>query len=257
MKNAEDILNKIARAKYITTLDRVKSFWQMSLERSAREHTTFSTPFSLFQYKTMPFGTINSSATFQRLADKLLVGCEHFACAYIDDIVIFSDNFEDHVKNVDTVLNRIMNAKLTIKASKCQMGCAQVLNLGHVVGQGKLMPNPLKVKDIKEYDRPKTKKQVRAYLGLTGYYSSFIKNYADLASPLTSLLKKNLPNEVRWTDECENLFRNLKQALISAPILTGLDMTKQFELQCDASETGLGAVLSQRDKWEMTTLLYT
>ena len=141
---------------------------------------------------------------------EVLRECETFAQAYIDDICIFSHSWDDHIKHLDTVLERIQNAGLTVKPKKCSVGRSQVEYLGHVTGSGTIQPKDDKIQAVKEFPRPLTKKNVRAFLGLSGYYRRFISRYADIALPLTSLTKKALPNTVCWTQECEGAFETLR-----------------------------------------------
>ena len=120
-------------------------------------------------------------------------------------------------------------------------------NLGHVVGNGEVRPEEAKVQGVHDFPTPKTKKQVRAFLGITGYYRKFIAHFSEIATPLTDLTKKNAPNQVRWTDACESAFQTLKTALCSEPVLKSPDFGRPFTLQTDASDRGIGAVLSQCD----------
>ena len=243
MPRIDDILDQVAGAPFISTLDLTKGFYQVPLDPKSRPHTAFVTCFGQFQYTVLPFGLQNSSSTFMRLMHEVLRGCETFAQAYIDDICIFSHSWDDHIKHLDTVLERIQNAGLTVKPKKCSVGRSQVEYLGHVIGSGTIQPKDDKIQAVKEFPRPLTKKNVRAFLGLSGYYRRFISRYADIALPLTSLTKKALPNTVCWTQECEGAF----DLLTSAPILIAPDFTKPFILQADASNIGLGAVLGQLD----------
>ena len=141
----------------------------------------------------------------------------------------------------------LVGAGLTVKLSKCQFGMSKCTYLGHVIGSGSVEPEPSKVLVVKRFEAPKTKTQVRAFLGLTGYYRRFIPNYAAVALPLTELTKKMAPTDVTWTAKCEAAFQELKRLLCSTPVLASPDFEKPFILQTDASEYGVGAVLSQRD----------
>ena len=135
-----------------------------------------------------------------------------------------------------------------MRKHKCQFAMAECMYLGHKVGSGRVAPDDLKVEIIKKYPAPRTKKQVRSFLGLAGYYRKFISNYASLAVPLTDLTRKSAPTEVVWSPECEQAFVSLKTALCSSPVLRSPDFTKHFVLQTDASDRGIGAVLSQYDE---------
>ncbi len=250
MPSVEQITDEVAQGKYISTLDLTRGYYQVPLTTRAKEMSAFITPFGLFQYCVMPFGMVNSGATFQRLIDDVLEGCENFARGYIDDLVIFSNTWEDHKIHVREVLRRLTEAGLTVKPNKCTFGASTVQYLGHVVGSGGVAPNKDKVKEVLNFPRPTTKRDIRAFLGLSGYYSKFIQNYATIAKPLTDMTRKNLPNIVVWTGQAEQAFLTLKKRLTNAPILRAPDFERTFIVQTDASDYGLGAVLTQLDKDE-------
>ncbi|XP_075056971.1 uncharacterized protein LOC142143159 [Mixophyes fleayi] len=181
----------------------------------------------------------------QRLVDSLLEGQERHAVAYLDDIAVFSQTWEEHLIHLSSVLAKIAGAGLTIKPEKCQIGMNEVQYLGHRVGGGTLRPEPTKVDAIAAWPTPKTKKQVMSFLGTAGYYRKFVPQYSSLAKPLTDLTKKKLPQVVTWTPDCEEAFTALKSALTQSPVLQAPDFDRRFTVQTDASNYGLGAVLSQ------------
>ncbi|XP_040275735.1 uncharacterized mitochondrial protein AtMg00860-like [Bufo bufo] len=152
--------------------------------------------------------------------------------------------WEDHLQHLTQVLGWIHQAGLTIKPEKCQLGMSEVHYLGHRVGGGTLKPEPGKVDAIASWPTPRTKKQVMSFLGTAEYYRRFVPHYSILAKPLTDLTKKKLPSAVDWTNDCETAFRALKAALLSFPVLQAADFTLPFIVQTDASDFGLGAVLS-------------
>ena len=191
---------------------------------------------------------MSAPSTFQRLMDHILQGLHGFATAYLDDILIHSDTWEEHVKYLTVVFNRLQQAGLTIKGKKCNFAVNTCTYLGHIVGGGEVRPMDCKVSAVKEYERPQTKNQVRAFLGQCGYYPRFIPSYSTLACPLAELTKKNKENVVKWTEPCECAFNSLKEALTGKPVLTTPDSARKFILQTDASVTGLGYVLSQRNE---------
>ncbi|CAM4640739.1 unnamed protein product [Caretta caretta] len=173
---------------------------------------------------------------------------ESFSVAYIDDICVFSQTWEDHVSQVRQVLDRLQGAGLTVKAEKCKVGMAEVSYLGHRVGSGRLKPEPAKVEVIRDWPAPHTKKQVQAFNGLAGYYRRFVPHFSAIATPITELCKKGKPEKVVWTEQCQEAFRVLKEALGSGPVLANPDFDKPFMVFTDASDTGLGAVLMQEDE---------
>ena len=194
----------------------------------------------------MPFGLQGAPATFQRLIDRVLKGMESYAAAYLDDLVIHSRTWAKHLAQVRSVLQRLREAGLTAKPSKCQFGMAQCVYLGHIVGNGMVQPERGKLQGVEAFSNAKTKKEVRFFLGLTGYYRKFIPDYASIAASLTDFTKKTSPNQVLWNERCEAAFKRLKDLLCSAPVLQSPDFERDFVLQTDASD-GVGAVLSQVD----------
>ena len=245
----EDLIDKMAQAKYISIMDLSRGYWQIPLTDESKDITAFTTPFGLWQFVTMPFGLADAQATCQRLVDtKLIRGLEDHAAAYVDDLTVFSMSWEEHLVHLQDMLERLRDAGLTVKPKKCKFGMKETEYLGHVVGNGVVKPCQSKTEAVKKFQVPETKKQVRSFLGLAGYYRKFIKNFSDLAAPLTNLTKKREPQKVKWTQECDQAFRQLKEVLCNKPVLKAPDFTKEFRLQTDASEYGLGAVLSQKDE---------
>ena len=197
----DDLIDQLGQTKYTTTLDLSRGYWQVPLAEADQPKSAFTTPFGLYQFKVMPFGLCGAPATFQRMTDQLLRGVELFAAAYLDDLVIFSKTWEDHLQHIKIVLQRLRKAGLTAKPSKCQFAMDQCSYLGHVVGNGIVKPEEQKLKAVREFAVPQTKREVRTFLGLTGYYRRFIPNYSTYALPLTDLTKKASPTKVVWTDD--------------------------------------------------------
>ena len=248
MPRVDDLIDRVSSAPFITTLDLTKGYWQVPVAEADREKTAFTTPLGLFQFTRMPFGLKGAPATFQRMVDRILDGLGKFSGAYIDDVIIFSLTWKEHIEHLRTVLGRIQDAGLTVKKKKCQFGMAECGYLGHVVGSGRVRPEAAKIRAIQTFEPPETKSSVRSFLGLTGYYRRFIPDYASIAVPLTDLTRKSKPNRVIWTPECASSFEKLKTALCSSAVLKSPEWDKTFLLQTDASGRGVGAVLSQPGK---------
>ena len=192
----------------------------------------------------MPFGLQGAPACFLRMMDRLISGLDESAAAYIDDLIIFSSSWSDHLSHVRQVLERLKAAGLTVK---CHFGKRECTYLGHCIGNGLVKPAQSKLDALEAVTTPTTKRQVRAFLGLAGYYRRFIPDFSSIATPLTDLLRKNCPKVVQWTTECETAFRTLKRLLCSSPVLRATNNDRPFILQTDASDHGIGAVLSQVD----------
>ena len=248
MPRIDELLDQIGKARYITTLDLTRGYWQVPVAVDARPKTAFTTPLGLYQFKVMPFGLSGAPATFQRLMDQLLQGLDGSVAAYLDDIVVYSNSWEEHKGHIRTMLARLRGAGLTVKPRKCQFAMAECLYLGHIVGNGCVRPEVSKLEAIERLPVPTTKKQVRSLLGLTGYYRKFIQNYATITAPISDLIRKNMPNQITWSEECDTAFRQLKALLCSRPVLRSPDFSRQFILQTDASNRGVGAILSQVDE---------
>ena len=244
MPRIDDLIDGLGQARFISTLDLTKGYWQMPVAEEDRHKTAFTTPIGLFQFRVMPFGLSGAPASFQRMID----GLQDYSAAYLDDLVVFSSTWEDHLRQVREILQCLRQAGLTAKPGKCQFGMETCTYLGHIVGNGVVKPETSKIGAVESFAVPQTKRQVRAFLGLTGYYRKFIPNYAETAAPLTDLTKKNAPNSVNWTQSCQTAFEQLKRLLCSTPVLSSPDFTRRFILQTDASDIAVGAVLSQRDE---------
>ena len=247
MPRTDELLDRLGKAKYITTLDLARGYWQVPMSEKDKAKTAFTTPRGLFQFQVMPFGLSGAPSTFQRMMDTLIRGPESYTAVYLGDIIIFSETWKEHVQHIRAILTCLQESNLTAKPKKCQFGMFECTYLGHVVGNGHVTPDPEKVRAVENFPKPLTKKQIRGFLGLTGYYRKFIENYASIATPLTDLTKKSLPDKVTWTKECDEAFLTLKSALTQHPILSNPDFHKEFILQTDASDQGVGAVLSQLD----------
>ena len=247
MPRIDDLIDRLGKGKYITTLDLTRGYWQVPVAEEDQHKTAFATPFGLYQFRVMPFGLCGAPATFQRMMDHMLEGLEDFTAAYLDDLVIYSETWEDHLRHVRSVLRTLKEAGLTAKPQKCQFAMSRCTYLGHTVGGGKVSPEMDKLQAVQDFPIPTTKKEVRSFLGLTGYYRRFMPDYAANAVPLTELTRKCAPNKVQWNNTCQDAFEKLKKLLCSQPVLWSPNFSKEFILQTDASDYGIGAVLSQFD----------
>ncbi|KAL0148421.1 hypothetical protein M9458_056231 [Cirrhinus mrigala] len=251
MPRVDELLDRLGRARYISTLDLTKGYWQVPLTPTAKEKTAFTTPSGHWQYRSLPFGLHGAPATFQRMMDILLRPHQTYAAAYLDDVVVHSEAWEDHLDRLRRVLS-----ELTANPRKCHLALSEAKYLGFQVGRGLIRPQEKKVEAILTAPKPETKTQVRAFLGLAGYYRCFIPNFSSLATPLTDLTRKGQPEKTRWTAATEEAFASLKAALTSSPVLRAPDFSCPFLLQTDASDTGLGAVLSQVQEGEEHPIIY-
>ena len=244
MVKAQDIFIKAKDAKFYSKFDMTKGYWQIPMKEEDVMKTAFVTPDGCYEFLKMPFGLVNSGATFTRMMRKLLDGVKN-AQHYIDDCLIHTLTWEEHLETVREFLQRTREANLRVRPSKCLIGANQVEFVGHKVGEGEVGLHEDNISKIQGAVRPQTKTQVRAFLGLTGYYREYIPHYAEIALPLTDLTKSGQPVKVKWQKEQEEAFEKLKQVLVTKPVLKLPDMTKPFVLRTDASDVGIGAVLLQ------------
>ena len=246
LPRVDDILDTLASCKWFTTLDLLSGYWQVEVDPNDREKTAFITHDGLFQFIKMPFGLCNAPATFQRLMDLVLAGLQWNNClVYLDDVLIIGRTFEEHLKNLELVFDRLRKAGLKLKPSKCDICKKQVNYLGHVVSADGIATDPSKTEKVDKWPIPTSQREVQQFLGLVSYYRRFIRDFATIAKPLHGLTEKN--TQFRWTEQCQRAFDHLKQCLTNAPVLMFPDYSKMFILDTDASDTGIAAVLSQLD----------
>uniref|UniRef100_A0A5S6QWV2 RNA-directed DNA polymerase n=1 Tax=Trichuris muris TaxID=70415 RepID=A0A5S6QWV2_TRIMR len=240
----DDALDILSGSRWFSTLDLASGYWQVEVEPEDRPKTAFSTPTGSYQFRVMPFGLCNAPATFQRLMEQVLEGLQWKTClVYLDDIIIFGRTTTEQMERLEEVLNRLQAAGLKVKPSKCKLMTQEVVFLGHVVSGKGISTDPLKCATVENWEPPRCTNELRQFIGLASYYRKFVKNFASIAAPLHRLLQKD--KRWSWDDDCERAFQEMKRRLLTAPILKFPDFNKTFVLDVDASNDGLGAVLSQ------------
>lgn len=240
----DDSLDRLRHARYFSSMDLKSGYWQIEVDERDREKTAFVTPDGLYEFKVLPFGLCSAPATFQRLMDTVLSGLKWKTClVYLDDVIVFSATFEEHLKRLLSVLQAIRSAGLTLKPEKCHFGFEELQFLGHVVSQEGVKPDPDKTAAVAKFARPVDKKAVRRFLGLCAYYRRFIADFAHIASPLTRLTREDVA--FVWGEEQEASFNELRQRLQTPPVLAHFDEDAPTAIHTDASNVGLGAVLVQ------------
>ena len=240
----DDTLDTLSGSKWFSTLDLISGYWQVQMNPADQEKTAFCTPEGLFEFTVMPFGLCNAPATFQRLMDMILAGLQWNRClVYLDDVIIIGRTFLDHLTNLSMVFERIRQAGLKLQPSKCKLCRKEVTFLGHIVSQDGIATDHSKTEQVSKWPVPSSCTEVQRFLGLANYYRRFVQDFAAMAKPLHRLTERNA--QFRWTTECQRAFDKLKSCLVSAPILAFPDFTRPFILDTDASDMGIGAVLSQ------------
>lgn len=251
----DDTLDALQGSQIFSTLDLRSGYWQIELHPTAKEKSAFITHKGLYEFTVLPFGLCNSPSTFQRLMEHVLRGLNWKTCLiYIDDIIIYSRSFEEHLQHLEDVFLRLRQANVKLKPSKCFFARNSVEYLGHVVSKDGIQPNPDKIRAVTGFPVPKNTKGVRSFLGLANYYRRFIKGFASIAAPLNNLLRKNV--RFKWDTNCQQSFDALKQALVTAPILAFPDFTRPFDLYVDASLDGIGMTLGQTQNGKEVAIAY-
>src|SRR4051812_23776036 len=209
--------------------------------------TAFITRYGSYEYTVVSFGLTNSPATFSRLMNYIFMEyLDQFVVVYLDDILIYSKNEEEHAEHLRLILEKLREHKLYAKYSKCEFWLPEVTFLEHVISKDGIAVTPERIQAILDWTPPKTVKQVRSFLGHASYCRRFVENFSKIARPLTNLLHKGVKFE--WTEKCQESFEALKAKLTSPPVLAPPDTQKDFVIYCDASRQGLGCVLMQERK---------
>ncbi|KZV51588.1 hypothetical protein F511_10541 [Dorcoceras hygrometricum] len=242
----EELLDELHGSVWFSKLDLRAGYHQIRVRQGDVEKTAFRTHLGHYEFLVMPFGLKNAPSTFQATMNNLL--CPHlrkFVLVFFDDILIFSRNIEEHANHLQIVLQILQDNQLYVNAKKCEFGLQEIEYLGHVVSGEGVAVDTKKVESVQAWPRPRNIKGLRGFLGLSGYYRKFIRDYGKVAKPLTDLLKKGA---FEWNTEAKTAFEELKQKLTTAPVLKLPDFEEEFVVECDASGRGIGAVLAQKGR---------
>ena len=244
----DDTLESLYGAQYFTTLDLKSGYWQVPIKEEDKEKTAFRTSSGqLYEFNQLPFGLCNAPATFSRLMDRTLAGLAWNICLYyLDDIIVFSATWAEHIERLRAVFDRLRRANLKLGVRKCHLAAREVSFLGYKVTPEGLEPEPRLMEAISKLPPPINVAEVRSFLGLVGYYRRFVKKFSDKVAPLNTLLRKD--QVWKWTQECQNAFETLKGEIASRPVSAYPDFSKPFRLYTDASNIGLGAILAQKQQ---------
>ena len=261
----DESLDALRGSRYFSTIDLVSGYWQIAMDPADRAKTAFTTPMGLYEFNRMPFGLSNAPATFQRFMERCFgdQSCETLMF-YLDDIIVFSADFKSHLERLDMVFSRLAEHGLKAKPSKCHLLKRAFNFLGHVASEDGISTDPDKCSALQRWPVPTSAKAVRQFLGFAGYYRRFVKDFSKVAKPLfalTSYSKKGVKKTRSdppfvWTAECQEAFDHLRQSLMSPPILAYPDYSRPFLLYTDASNLGLGAVLSQVQDGQERVIAY-
>ena len=238
------MLDSFKGAKYFCTLDLNCAYWQIQMHKQDKAKTAFTTHLGLWEFNVMPYGLCNAPATFERLMENVLRDLIDKAClVYLDDIVVYGSTVFETLTNLQKVFDCLRKAGLTLKPKKCDLFQTSVKFLGHVISETGIATDPSKVQVVKDWPQPTKLTHVRSFLGFSGYYRRFIPDYAHIAAPLTMLTKKS--TKFVWGTAQEEAFNRLKHLLSSAPVMAHPNPDEEFIVDTDASNVGIGGVLSQ------------
>ena len=251
----DDILASLGGSQYFTCLDLKSGYWQIAMDEDSKEKTAFTCFLGLFHFLKLPFGLCSAGSYFSELMNKVLSGIQHkFTIAYLDDIIIYSKTFDEHLVHIETVFARLRGAGLKLKMSKCEFLKQEVKYLGYVISANGIKTDPEKVSSIQKLHAPSDVKGVRSFLGMCSYYRRFIPNFSQIAKPLTELTKKN--RNFVWTSDCQKAFDTLRKSLTEAPVLAYPDLNKPYKLYTDASNHAIGAALVQETEMGERVIQY-
>ncbi len=263
----DESFDALGGAKFFSTVDLASGYHQIAVSDKDRAKTAFTTPFGLFEYRRMPFGVCNGPSTFQRLMQAVMSDLIfQVLIVYLDDILLFSKTFEEHLERLEMVLKRLAETGLKVKLGKCCFLQDSVRFLGHQVSVQGISPDPGKVAAVSNWKIPETVKELRSFLGFCSYYRKFIEGFSKIAGPLHDLVnvclregrcaKSGRHFSTLWSDECDRAFNQLKETLTTAPVLGFADFSCPFILETDASQNGLGAILYQKQGDEKRVIAY-
>ena len=256
MPRVEEVIEGIGRARFISKLDLSKGFYQVELTEEAKQKKAFTCHRGAFHFTRMPFGVKNAPACFQALMQRVLANVTEFATPYMDDVVIFSATWDDHVRHIESVLQSIGKAGLTVNRNKCCWGGRGVEFLGHFIGKGQMSIPAHRCTALATYTRPKTKKGLRAFLGSVGFYRCYLDKLAHWTSVLTPKTSRQAPPIVEWTGEDEVAFRNICMFFCSHLTLCVLVLGDTISIVSDASGRGIGGVLQVQREGEWCPAAY-
>jgi transposase InsO family protein len=240
----DETLRQLGKAKIFSKLDIRQAFHRVRMDPGSEDLTTFRTRYGQFRYKVLPFGLTNGPATFQRFINsQVFEYLDEFVTAFVDDLIIYSDNEEEHIEHVKAVLRKLRAAGLQVDLKKCEFHTTETKFLGFIVNTEGTQVDPLKIEAVTAWERPQNVRGVQAFLGFCNFYRRFVEGYGRIARPLQRLTAKDTP--FRWTPECQEAFDTLKLRMTTTPLLAHYVPERETRMETDASDGVVAGVLSQ------------
>ena len=244
LPNIDDLFDTVQGSRFFTKLDLRSGYNQIRIQEHDVPKTAINTPFGHFQYRVMGFGLTNAPATFQSLMNTILQPyLRQFVVVFLDDILIFSKSWQEHLEHVQRVLQTLRENQLFCNSTKCEFGLEDVLFLGHRINGQSISPDPAKIEAVKSWPTLSSVTEVRQFLGFTNYFRRFISHYSSISAPLEEITGKHAKFE--WTDARQKAFESLRSALINSPVLRLADVKRSFRVETDASDFAVAGVLLQ------------
>ena len=248
MPDRDIVIEKLCDSKFLTKLDLTKAYLQMPLNENSRKYTSFVTEYGQFEFCVVPFGIKFASGLCNRVMNEILEDCKTFVTTFVDDLMVHSNSFEEHVKHIGIILSKLNDAGITLNKKKCKFGHSKVKFLGVIVGEGEVSPDPEKVEAIKNFRKPATKKEMRSFLGLLSFYRKFVPNLSKYIAPLTDLLRKKCLDKIVWDEKLSKCFYDATNLISEDISLVIPRVNCPFIIETDASDFGIGAVLLQKSE---------
>ncbi|CAF3807931.1 unnamed protein product [Rotaria magnacalcarata] len=260
LPNMEDTIQKLGKGfSYFSKLDLKSGFYQIPINQCDKEKTAFITPFGLYQFNVLPMGLRNSPPTFQKVMTETLKSCRQFCLVYLDDIIVFSKSFSEHMEHLKLVFLALQDKNLVLNPPKCELAVQQIDYLGHTINKNCIMPMKEKIDTILQIQEPRTLAQANRFLGSLGWYRKFLPHFADVAAPIHTVTNLTKPNrrKFKWQKTQSDAFHQLKQMLITEPLFLHYPVDDlPLILTTDASDIGIGGVLQQEVKGQLHNLYY-
>ena len=247
LPRVDDLFDQLQGSRVFSKIDLRSGYHQLRIANADVQKTVFRTRYGHYEFLVMPFGLTNAPAVFMALMNKVFQPyLDKFVIVFIDDILVYSRDEEEHANHLRLVLQTLREKQLYAKFNKCEFWLDQVVFLGHIVSGEGIKVDPKKIEAVLNWEPPKNVPELRSFLGLAGYYRRFVKGFSIIAAPLTKILRKHV--EYKWTEACQSSFEELKAKFTTAPVLVSPSGTGGFVVYSDASYQGLGCVLMQHGR---------